>query len=73
MTNTELFFFTSSILLLGFSFSIILALTRRVIYFKSVIEKRRAFMDKVLELIADKENVDVERYLTLAIDELERR
>jgi hypothetical protein len=71
MNNSELFLFISSLLLLGFSFSVILALVRRVIYFKSIIDKRRALFDKTLELIADRESIDVEKYLSLAFDLLE--
>jgi hypothetical protein len=71
MTNFELFVFVSSLLLLGFSFSALLALVRRVIYFKNIIEKRKAFFDKTLQLIADAEDVDIQKYLDIAFDILE--
>ena len=71
MTNFELFVFVSSLLLLGFSFSALLALVRRVIYFKNIIVKRKAFFDKTLQLIADAEDVDIQKYLDIAFDILE--
>jgi hypothetical protein len=71
MTNFELFLFVSSLILLGFSFSSILALVRRVVYFKTILDKRKAFFDKTLELIADREGVDVQKYLNLALDLVE--
>ncbi len=71
MTNFELLLFVSSLILLGFSFSSILALVRRVVYFKTILDKRKAFFDKTLELIADREGVDVQKYLNLALDLVE--
>jgi hypothetical protein len=71
MTNFELFVFVSSLLLLGFSFSALLALVRRVIFFKNIIVKRKAFFDKTLQLIADAEDVDIQKYLDIAFDILE--
>jgi hypothetical protein len=71
MSNFELFVFVSSLLLLGFSFSALLALVRRVIYFKNIIDKRKAFFDKTLQLIAETEDVDIQKYLDLAFDILE--
>jgi hypothetical protein len=71
MSNFELFVFVSSLLLLGFSFSALLALVRRVIYFKNIIDKRKAFFDKTLQLIAESEDVDIQKYLDIAFDILE--
>lgn len=73
MTSFETFVFALSILLLGFCFSVILSLSTRVRYYKSVLQKRKAFFDRTLELISNHEKIDVQKYLDVAFDELERR
>lgn len=73
MSGFETFLFALSILLLGFCFSVILSLSTRVRYYKDIINKRKAFFDKTLELISRNENIDVQKYLDVAFEELERR
>jgi len=73
MSSFDTFVFALSILLLGFSSSVILSLSTRVRYYKDIINKRKAFFDKTLELISRNENIDVQKYLDVAFDELEMR